>query len=380
MAALRPGRPPLRAWIWAAATAVLAVVAVLLWRGSDAAATDSTTAPPADVPPGTPAGAVSEVWSVPGDPLPDDVVEDGRVLVGSAHGVRALDPVTGEQAWHYVRSNARLCGLTATDGIAVAVFRTEDRCDEAVGLDAGTGVRAWTRNVNFRPDVTLRSTGRVVLARSPGGVVALDPTGNNIRWRYQSPSGCRLLGSDVGDVGVVVLERCDAAPARVRAFDGIAGDVLWTRDVPSSEGGQPRLLGADLLVGVLAGDDVQLLSGTDGALLRSIPAGEDRSVAQTAVDGAVLVRSGDVLTAFHPTSAQELWAAPATGLPGEPVAGSDGRSVLTVPEAGGFVRRDAGTGEELGRSEAAGLPADATATAVGPAVVLRLADRVLGHR
>ena len=136
-------------WVWTAATLALVVVAALLWRGSDAAATESTTAAPAGVPTGTPAGAVSEAWSADGDPLPESVVESGRVLVGSAHGVRALDPATGEEAWHYTRANARLCGLTATNGVAVAVFRTADRCDEAVALDAGTGVRAWTRNVEL---------------------------------------------------------------------------------------------------------------------------------------------------------------------------------------------------------------------------------------
>ena len=44
-----PRRPPLRVWIWTAATVALVVVAALLWRGSDAAATESTTAAPAGV-------------------------------------------------------------------------------------------------------------------------------------------------------------------------------------------------------------------------------------------------------------------------------------------------------------------------------------------
>src|SRR5688500_13395629 len=99
-------RPPLRVWVWTAATVALVVIAALLWRGSDAAATESTTAAPADVPSGTPAGAVSEAWSAGGGPLPEDVVEGGRVVVGSAHGVHALDVVTGDEAWHYTRSNA----------------------------------------------------------------------------------------------------------------------------------------------------------------------------------------------------------------------------------------------------------------------------------
>src|SRR6476620_8770610 len=83
-----PGTPPLRVWVWTAATVALVVVASLLWRGSDAAATESTTADPAGVPVGAPAGSVSQVWSAESDPMPGDVVEKGRVVLAGAHGVR----------------------------------------------------------------------------------------------------------------------------------------------------------------------------------------------------------------------------------------------------------------------------------------------------
>ncbi|MDK3256085.1 PQQ-binding-like beta-propeller repeat protein [Blastococcus capsensis] len=373
--------PPLRVWVWTAATVALVVVAALLWRGSDAAATDSTTAPPAGVPQGTPAGDVSEAWSTTGGPVPEDVVEDGRVLVGSSHGIRALDPATGEQAWHYTRSNARLCGLTATDGLAVAVFRTEDRCDEAVALDAGTGVRAWTRNVNFRSDATLSSTDRIVLAHSPTGVVTLDPTGNNTRWRYAAPDGCRLLGSDAGDAGVAVLQQCDGAAApQLRLLDGFDGEVHWTRDVLASGGGNVRLLGADLLVGVQAGTEIRLLSATDGTLLTTLDAGQDRPAEQAAVAGAVLVSADGMLTAVDPASASTLWAGPAIGLPGEPTTGGDDVPALAVPTPDGFVFRDPVTGAEVGRSAGTGLPPGGAATAVGSTVVLRLPDRLVAYR
>ena len=366
----------MRVWVWTVATVALAVVAALLWRGSDAAATDSTTAPPADVPPGTPAGAVSEAWSTSGDPAPADAVEAGRVLVGSARGVHALDPATGEEVWHYTRANARLCGLAVTDGLAVAVFRTADRCDEAVGLDAGTGVRAWTRNVDFRPDATLSATDRIVLAHSPTGVATLDPTGNNIRWRHAPPDGCELLASDVGNAGVAVLQRCEeAADLQLRLLDGFDGRVHWTRDLPVPEGADLQLLGADLLVGVRAGDEVQLLSATDGSLLTTLPAGSDGPVQQTGVDGAVLVAADGTLTALDPTSARRLWHAPATGLPGERVE-VDGVPALVVPTADGVTHRDPLTGEEVGRSMVAGVPPGGVADAVGRTVVLRLPDRI----
>lgn len=372
----------MRVLVWAAATVALLLVGTLLWRGSDAAATQSTTAPPAGVPSGTPAGAVSEAWSVDAALPVGSVVQSGRVLVGSAHGVHALDPATGEEAWHYTRSNARLCRLTATNGVAVAVFATADRCDEAVALNAGTGVRAWTRSVRFAGDVTISSTDRIVLAANPSGIVTLDPTGNNIRWRSAAPAGCRFLGAAAGSAGVAVLQRCAGATlAQVRLFDGFNGDVHWTRDVPLTDA-ELRLLGAGTLPTLLVDDEVQALSAADGAVLTRLPVTGDDVLVGAAAD-LTLVQVDGTLVALEASTGGTVWAVPALGLPAPPVPdGKDTRSptALLVPEDGGFVRRDPATGAELGRSEVADLPVGGLAEAVGPVVVLRLPDRVLGYR
>jgi outer membrane protein assembly factor BamB len=377
-------RPPLRVIVWAAATVVLLLVATLLWRGSDAAATQSTTAPPADAPAGAPAGAVSGTWSADGQPPEGTVVQSGRVLVGSAHGVRALDPETGEEAWHYTRANARMCGLTVTNGVAVAVFATADRCDEAVALNAGTGVRAWTRSILLRGDATLSSTDRIVLASSPTGIVTLDPTGDNIRWRAAAPAGCRYDGTAVGSSGVAVLQRCRGASiAQVRLFDGFSGDLHWSRDVPLTEGGEVRLLGAGPLPTVLVDGEVQALAAADGTVLARLPAGDDVQVGEVQASGArTLVRAGGRLTALDGTTGASVWDVPATGLPGPSTAGKDSRepAALLVPEDGAFVRRDPATGAELGRSAVTDAPDGGVAAQVGPVVVLRLPDRVLGYR
>jgi outer membrane protein assembly factor BamB len=378
---LRPSRPPLRVWVWTAATVALVVVAALLWWGSDAAATQSTTAAPADVPSGTPAGAVSEAWSAAGGPLPESVVEDGRVIVGTRHGVRALDPVTGAEAWHYTRSNARLCGLTATNGVAVAVFATEDRCDEAIALDAGTGVRTWTRSVLFRGDATLDSTDRIVLATSPTGLATLDPTGNTLRWRYVPPEGCRIADADVGSAGVAVLQQCDGAdPLQLRLLDGFEGDVRWTRDLPAPDAAAVRLLGADRLLGVVVGQELQVLAAEDGALRQRLPAARD---GQLLTAGAVtLFLTGVTLSALDSTSGAPRWAAPAIGLPSVPVPDKDPATpdLLLVPSEDGFAHRDPATGVEHDRSRVGDLPAGGVAAGVGPVVVYRLPDRVLGYR
>lgn len=375
--------PPLRVWVWAAATVALVVVATLLWRGSDAAATQSTTAEPAGVPVGAPAAAVAEIWSATGSPMPEDVVESGRVLVGSERGVRALDPRTGDEAWRYTRSNAQLCDVAVTDGVAVAVFRTEDRCDEAVALDADTGVRAWTRNVSFGGDVVLDSTDRIVLAVAERSVVTLDPTNDNIRWRYEPPERCRILGAEAGDAGVALLQRCSGSPGAVqlRMLDGFSGDPRWSRDLPAPTDDDVRLLGADRVVGVEVGTDVQLLAGADGTPLRTVPTAADAQM--TSVGVAVLLRVDGVLRAYEPASARQLWEVAARGLPGSPVvdAQGDGGSALLVPEASGFVPRDPVTGERVGDPAAADdVAPGGVATALGPVVVQQVGDRIVGYR
>jgi outer membrane protein assembly factor BamB len=374
-------RPPLRVWVWTAATLALVVVAALLWRNSDAAATESTTSVPADVPLGTPAGAVSEIWTAEGGALPGDVVEAGRVIVGSAHGVRALDAVTGEEAWRYTRSNAWLCGVTATDGVVVAVFRTADRCDEAVALRAGTGVRVWTRNVNFRGDATLASTDRIVLASSPTGVVTLDPTGNNIRWRYNPPGACRLLDTDVGSAGVALLQRCAGGTAvQLRLFDGFEGSEHWTVSLPVPEGTVVRLTGAGRPLGVVVGNELQVVSPADGAVLRTLPVTGGAEQAQLGAVG--LFWTGDAVHAVEAATGAPLWEAPATGLPAEaqPAKQPDRAAPLVVPTAEGFVHLDAVSGAEVGRSAVADLPTGGTVDTVGPVLVYRLADRVIAYR
>jgi outer membrane protein assembly factor BamB len=377
-------RLPVRVWVWTAATVALFVVVTLLWRGSDAAATESTTAAPADVPEGAPAGALSEAWSARGELLPGTVVQGGRVLIGSEHGVRALDPLTGEEAWHYTRSNARMCGLTATNGVAVAVFATGDRCDEAVALNADTGVRAWTRSVNLRGDAALDSTDRIVLASSPTGIVTLDPNGDNIRWRYAVPGGCHLVRAEAGSTGVAVLERCNGAVGvQLRLFDGFDGSEHWARDLPAVEEDDVRLLGADGLVTAQVDDEVHVLAPADGSLLTRLPVPDGtHRVDQGAAGGVVAVLVGGRLSALDSTSGAVLWTTAALGLPtaaaGDKDAGT--AAALLVPEDGGFLRRDAATGAELGHPAVADLPADGVATAIGPVIVYRLDDRVLAYR
>ncbi|MGY1662136.1 PQQ-binding-like beta-propeller repeat protein [Geodermatophilus sp. SYSU D00705] len=375
-------RPPLRVWVWTAATLALVVVAALLWRGSDAAATQSTTSGPAGVPTGTPAGAVSAAWTSPttgADDAPRASVFGGRVLVGDEHGIRALDADTGEEAWRYTRANAVMCDWTLVGGRVVAVFRTEGRCDEAVALVADTGVRSWTRNVDLRSDVVLHSTEGIVLAASPTGVVTIDPVGDNTRWRQAPTEGCRLLDADVGSAGVVVVQRC-ADALQLRLFDGFEGSPRWTRDLT---GATATLAGVDRAVVLAADDGVQVYAGADGTPLGApLTAAADGTASARGIGDTLLVLAGGTLSAVDQATGVLRWDTPATGLPTGPAVAGSGTAATPVPvaEDGAVVVRDLATGAEVGRSAVAGLRPGGLTTVAGPVVVLQLPDRVIAFR
>ena len=383
-------RPPLRVWGWTAGTLALALVALLLWRGSSVAATDSTTTAAAPrVPDTAPAAELTRSWSADADgALPRQVVEEGRVVVPGERGLTAVDAVTGEEAWHYRRADARLCGLTAVDGLVVAVFRTGDRCDEALALDAATGVRQWTRNLSLRGDATIAGTDQVVLATSSTGVVVLDPAGSNVRWRAAAAEGCELTGTDVGSAGVALLQRCPGTAAlQLRLFDSFSGQPRWTRDLAVPDGAAVRLTGADRLVGVVAGDTLLVHSPDDGSRLQQLPlppaAGDPATepLLQAGAGDLALVWARGTLWALEPGTGAPRWELPARGLP---AGGADetgpGATAVWVPEADGFVQRNLATGAETGRAAVdGGPPPGGLTTVVGPVLVHRLPDRVLGY-
>ena len=384
----RPRRVPRRIWVWTAATLVVVAVAVLLWRTSDAAATSSTTADAARPPEGAVAAAVSAVWSQPTGPAPRRVVESGRVLVTDEHGLAMRDAGTGDEAWHYRRSNAELCDATAVDGVVIAVFRTTSRCNEAVAFTAATGVRAWTRNVRYRTDVDLASTDRIMLASSPTGIVTLDPTGNGTRWRYAPSTDCRIVDSDVGSTGVVVLQRCpDAAALQMILLDGFSGDTVWSRDVDTGTD-TARLAGVDRLVDVVVGDRVQVFSPSDGALLTELtlpplPVGQDvrtEPLQQAGMADTALLWARGTVYALDQTTGLARWSVPARGLPS--VSGGDAPGApVTVPEDGALVQRTLADGAELSRSTTTeDVPAGGRTSLIGPVVVYATADEVFGLR
>jgi len=354
------------------------VAGVSLATGSEAGNTDVRTAAEAPTSSGTALPTrLSRLWSSAAGVDDQRTVASNTVITSSRHGIRGLDPRTGEERWHYLRSTATMCDLTVLDDVVVAIFRTTGRCNEAVALEAGTGVRRWYRNVGFSEGLSMLGSGTAVLAATPDGVAVLDAVGNSIRWRYNPPRGCELASIGIGNTGVVALERCATGTTWLAHFDLYSGEQLWRVPPPAED---VTVLGADGVVSLLVGPQLMILSARTGAVQSTvtIDAGGPGSTvfaAQPGGRGVPLVFVAGRLYAIDPSSGELLWTVAATAAPATSDFG------LVVPEAGAFVSRNALTGEELLRSA---IPDEADEGLIriertGAGLIGVTADSVIGY-
>ncbi|MGI8722131.1 MAG: PQQ-binding-like beta-propeller repeat protein [Geodermatophilaceae bacterium] len=341
------------------AVLVIALVAGLILAGtSNAGSTDVRTAAGPPVISSAPlAEQLESRWSTKSAADDQRSVASGTVITANEYGVRGLDPLTGEERWHYLRPNAAMCDLTVLDDVVVAIFRTTGRCNEAVALEAGSGVRRWYRNVGFSDQLSLLGSGTAALAATPGGIAVLDAVGNSIRWRYNPPQGCELASIGIGINGVVVLESCSTGTTWLAQFDLYSGDQQWRVAPPM---GEVTVLGVDGVVSLLVGQQLRILSARNGSLLSTVdnaiesaePLASEESAESAASlfaatsgrGGVPLVYLAGRLYGVDPANGTLLWRVAATGVPALSDLG------VVVPEGGDYVTRDASTGQELDRS------------------------------
>lgn len=370
--------------MWTGAIAIVAVVLALLWNGSSVANTSLQTAStsPPSLSPAPPAATVSAAWTaVTGPSDAGGLVEHSTVIVGGPHGLSGRDPASGQERWHYLRSNAELCDWTAADGVVVAVFRTDDGCDEAIALAAGTGTRQWYRSVTYQADVSMGSANQLTVIATPTGIVTLGTTNSGTRWRYSPPTGCRIGQSLAGDLGVAVVLSCDAATPSVELLDANTGKQRWTAPL---QGSQARLLGADGVVSVLQPGLTSSVVILDSNGVTSAST-SDPAFASPGPDTQPSARLyGQQLAVFTGASVQVLdsrtgaitWSAPALAAPALLEQG------LLVLDGDRFLLRNLATGTVLREIPIEGLvpPTGGRVEQVGAAIVVSTADKVAVYR
>lgn len=101
-------------------------------------------------------------WSKPATPvgtvaLPNPLVVSGVLILPEEKGVRAVDPATGKELWHYLRDR-KLCAATTSEQLVVLTFDGPAGCSETVSLRPGTGeYRATRRSSGEDTVVPIRS-------------------------------------------------------------------------------------------------------------------------------------------------------------------------------------------------------------------------------
>lgn len=344
----RPSWPAL-AWLLVLVLAITG--AVVLADQSDSGNTDVRTAAQPATTGQSLSAELQPLWSDAFAVDDQHAVAGSTVITSTSHGVRGLDPSTGEERWHYLRSNATICDFTVLRDVVVAIFRTTGRCNEAVALEGDTGVRRWYRNVGFSDRLSMLGSGTAAMAATPHGIAVLDAVGDSIRWRYNPPQGCELSSIAIGGAGVVVLESCVTGTTWLAEFELYTGDQRWRVAPPS---GEVTVFGADGVVSLLVGQQLMLLSPRTGAVLSTIDTTPPSAMSpgspaavltgQPGGRGYPLVYVSGMLYAIDPTSGAVLWSVPATAAPASSDLG------LVVPEQDGFVSRNPLSGEELSRS------------------------------
>ena len=178
--------------------------------------------------------------------LSGGVGSDGNVVVvGTEKGeVLALDAGDGHLLWKTRVSSEVLAAPAVAAGLVVV--RSGD--SRVFGFDATDGRRNWVYQ-RSTPALSLRSTagllivGQLTLAGFPGGkLVAIANNNGAAVWEITIalPKGATELErvADITSSPVVSGSTVCAAAfqGRVSCFDGMSGNILWSRDMSSSAG------------------------------------------------------------------------------------------------------------------------------------------------
>lgn len=201
---------------------VVAGVATVWWRNSDARATVSVTGSDNETVPPKPTGVPAEftqLWQALSGATTDPVIVGPTAVTGDKHTVTGRDPVTGAVRWSYDRSNLDLCTVSAAWGKALAVYHKTHNCSEVTELDGVTGKRGAQRNGDAELNTQLMYDGTYV---STSGSKLIDTWRSDLVQTQQYGTVTAIVNHDkqprlncvysselAGGPGLIgVLERC----------------------------------------------------------------------------------------------------------------------------------------------------------------------------
>lgn len=360
VAGLRPARR--RYLLLIAAVSVLLVAGVVAaWlTGEVRATTISTASGPEPEVAAKPLGATLAVAWVSEDATAGGSTKtQGTIVTYGDHAVRGRSAITGEVRWSYTRTDVTVCDVVTQDGLAVALFRKNGNCDQAVGLDAVTGERRWNRTLFDTGDSVMTSrTGSALIVTdssvhilSPGFDPANVPSGGLDRW-YWEPKDCTVDAAQLGGRGMLASLTCNGTERLVLRKPYEDGEVWSVADVADpvvvTDG---AAVGWDAAAGNLISFDLE--TGARAATA-ALPGCTDPVGSELA--GMAMVLCGGTLHAFTAASGtlSQVWAIAASALPvlqSTPEAESS-QVVVLRPASGGTAAATVAvpTGTPLGGS------------------------------
>jgi len=385
--------------VYAGAIAAVVVVIVGLvafaWSGSEVAHTTLHTAaaPAPSVALQAPSPTLSASWQSTDHAAIGTPYWGGTVITYSTHSVRGRNASTGAIAWSYTRTDRTVCAAIQVQGVTTALFEHGGNCDEATGLDSGTGKRKWTRTFDMDGHPLdghpAYSVGQyTVMLTTPKVIYAFDPSGGLNRWDF-AQTGCSINSAVLGSAGALISQTCVHPKCDGLTFcgsgpqlllrDGTAGHSDDDKDKANPDQIKWDLIGnpavpasADQLISALdpSSSKLVVLDVTKGATLhrldvRSI---DTTGVAQFASARAELLWIGGYTYSVELTGAAYFWATPTaspltvTQAIGElPTSVPDlSHVIVAVASSSGIAVLDAGTGKVSKTYPVQVLPAGAS--------------------
>ena len=349
----------------AAITVVVALVLGAAWLGSDARATDSSTAasPAAPLAP-TPSlpSSLAAAWSAPSGATTRPVVESGSAVTADGATVTGRDPVTGDETWRYAR-DVPLCAVAGQWGLAVAVYRVSRGCSQVTALQAADCARGPQRSSDADPSVSLVTDGTYLTAVGDtrlevwrSDLVRTTEVGRvdaPVNPGTQPRTGCTLGSTGTTTGRLAVVERCPGDDSdRLSLYASAPTDAERPEEFGSV------LLGVDgaRVVAVTGTAEAVLLPGDTPTLVTYDSRGAETSrvplpasvlgpapvtpTEATTRSGATISRwAGGATVGLDPVTLTPQWLLPAALGPGDVVGGQ-----LLVPVADGIAEVDPTTG------------------------------------
>ncbi|MEZ4459704.1 MAG: PQQ-binding-like beta-propeller repeat protein [bacterium] len=192
-------------------------------------------------------GDGSQVWRVEVPCTGAPTWFNGRVVVGTAKGVVALDATSGETLWETALDGAVTSSSTVSTTLFVPTFRGEF---VSISEDGGVNWRARTAGaIAGSPAVDDDS---IAAASADGFLYVLDRQTGELRWKWEAPRGLDTSPT-LTDTQVLL----GVADGSVLAFDSKTGKLNWSNPTRSAVVSTP-LVAAELVV--VATIDGQLLA------------------------------------------------------------------------------------------------------------------------